>query len=381
MEVAVVGLGITRFGHLPHLSLEELGMEAAKKALKDAGIGPGDIQIACCANVLAPNLQNEFTIGQKILWELGINKIPVINVENACSSSSSAFYLACLAIQAGAGEVALVVGVEKMLVPRKNILDAVTGAPEAAAGFSLPAAFALKANRYMHKYGVNVEDLALVAVKNRRHGSLNPFAQYREPITKEDVLNSPVIAEPLTRLSCCPQSDGAAAVVICRNSMAKRFRSRPVYVSASVLLSGSYANPPSLSTWEADFRAAEKAYAMAGVGPEDLDVVELHDAFTIAEIMHYEGLGLATVGEGVRLVKEGFTFLGGNIPVNPSGGLLSRGHPLGATGVAQVLEIALQLRGEAGVRQVKGARVGLAHCMGGELHGDARSVTIHIFST
>jgi len=181
-------------------------------------------------------------------------------------------------------------------------------------------------------------------------------------------------------LSCCPLSDGAAALVLCRKSVAARFNSRPLYVAASVLLSGSYANPPSLLSWEVDFRAAAKAYAMAGIGPTDLDLVELHDAFTIAEIMHYEGLGLAGAGEGFHLLREGATSLGGRIPVNPGGGLLSRGHPLAATGVAQIAEIALQLRGDAGARQVKGARLGLAHCMGGELCGDARSVTVHILN-
>ncbi len=379
MEIAVIGLGITRFGYFPGLSLENLAAEAVQKALADAGVGPAHIDLACSANVLASSLQQEFTLGQKILWELGIKKIPVLNLENACSSGSSAFYLTCLAVQAGAAEIGLVIGTEKMHLPGNSILSgAATGAAEAQAGFSVPALFALRANRYMHTYGATAADLALVAVKNRRHASLNPLAQFREPITTEDVLNSTPVAGPLTRLSCCPLSDGAAAVLICNKKRAKRYQSRPVYVAASVLLSGSYTNPPSLTGWEVDERAAAKAYAMAGAGPEDLDVVELHDAFTIAEIMHYEGLGLAGPGEGVRLLKEGATSLGGSIPVNPGGGLLSRGHPLAATGVAQIAEIALQLRGEAGARQVPGARLGLAHCMGGDLQGDARSVTVHI---
>jgi acetyl-CoA acetyltransferase len=379
-DVVIIGAGVTPFGKFPHLSLEDLGFAAAREAMKDAGVGAADIQTVYSGNALASQLQGEFTVGQKILWGLGINKIPVINVENACTSGSTAFYLACLAIQAGAVDVALVLGVEKMYVTVKKILDAGATDLETRLGFIVPASFAMRANRYMAEYGLTREEMAMVAVKNHRHGALNPIAQYRNPITVEEVLNSPMIADPLTRLSCCPQGDGAAAVVICRKEIAGRFSGKPVTVAASVLLSGSYDNPPELAGWPTDVRAAEQAYKMAGLGPGDLDVVELHDAFTIAEIIHCEGLGLCPPGAGGQLIKDGHTSLGGKIPVNPGGGLLSRGHPVGATGVAQLVEIVQQLRGRCGDRQVPQAGVGLAHCMGGDLQGDTRSVTINILT-
>jgi acetyl-CoA acetyltransferase len=377
-DLAIIGAGMTAFGKFPGLSLGELGFAAAREAMRDAGVNPGDIQTAYCGNALASQLLDEFTVGQKILWGLGINKIPVVNVENACTSGSTAFYLACLAVRSGAAEVALVLGVEKMFTPVKKILNAGATDLETRLGFIVPATFAMRANRYMAEYGLTREELALVAVKNHRHGSLNPQAQYRKPLTVEEVLDAPMIAEPLTRLSCCPQSDGAAAVVLCRREAAGRFTGKPVGVAASVLLSGSYDNPPELAGWPTDVRAGALAYEQAGLGPADLDVIELHDAFTIAEIIHCEGLGLCRPGEGGRLLKEGHTSLGGGTPVNPSGGLLSRGHPVGATGVAQLVEIVQQLRGCCGSRQVPGARVGLAHCMGGDLQGDTRSVTINI---
>lgn len=380
MDVAVIGIGMTKFGKFPGLSLEDLGFDAAMEAIRDAGVAPGDIQAAYCANALASQLFGEFTVGQKILWGLGINKIPVVNVENACTSGSTAFYLACLSIAAGAVDLVLVLGVEKMYAPVKKILDAGATDLETRVGFIIPATFAMRAKRYMAEYGLTNEEMALVSVKNHRHGALNPNAQYKKTVSVEEVLNSPMIADPLTRLSCCPQGDGAAALVLCRKEIAGRFSVKPVHVAASVLLSGSYDNPPLLAQWPTDVRAAGQAYSRAGIGPEDVDVIELHDAFTIAEIIHYEGLGLCPPGQGPGLLKEGYTALGGRVPVNPSGGLLSKGHPVGATGVAQLVEIVLQLRGQAKERQVPGAGVGLTHCMGGDLQGDTRSVTINILT-
>lgn len=380
MNVAVIGAGMTPFGKFPGLELKELGYQALSAALRDAGIKAGDIQAVYCANALAPQLLDEFTVGQGICWEAGIREIPVINVENACASGSTAFHLACIAVEAGVYDRVLVLGVEKMFVGAKKMLTAGGTDLETDLGFIVPASFALKANRYMAEFGLTREELAMVAVKNHRHGALNPKAQYGKALTPEEVLASPMIVEPLSRLDCCPQGDGAAALVLCRWETGKKSAARSVYVASSVLLSGSYRNPPDLSRWHTDFRAAEKAYRQAGLGPEDLDVVELHDAFTIAEIMHYEGLGLCPPGEGSRLIREGATELGGKIPVNPSGGLLSRGHPVGATGVAQIVEIVEQLRGEAGQRQVQGARVGLAHCMGGDQQGDTKNVTINILT-
>jgi len=190
-----------------------------------------------------------------------------------------------------------------------------------------------------------------------------------------------MISDPLTKLSCCPNADGAAAVVLCAANNSRRYTSKPIRVAASVLVTGSYENPIELIPWETDFRACRKAYEQAGIGPEDIDFAECHDAFTIAEILHYEAMGLCSVGEGARLVESGATALGGRIPVNPSGGLLSKGHPVGATGVAQFVEGVRHLRGEAGKRQVEKARVFFAHCMGGDKDGDARTCTAHILKT
>ncbi|MGZ4857704.1 MAG: thiolase family protein, partial [Methanobacteriaceae archaeon] len=250
---------------------------------------------------------------------------------------------------------------------------------ETQLGLVASAGFALRAIRHMNEFGTTPQQLAQVAVKNRRHGQLNPFAQFREPITVEEVLASPMIVEPFTRLQCCPNADGAAAVIVCSPSIAKKL-SRVVNVDAAILCTGSYENPQDLTHWETDYRACGLAYEKAGIGPEDLDVAECHDAFTISEILHYEALGLCPAGGGGKLVEKGETALGGRIPVNVSGGLLSRGHPLGATGVAQVFEIVIQLRHEAGKRQVDGAKVGLAQCMGGDKAADTKSCTALVFS-
>jgi acetyl-CoA acetyltransferase len=274
----------------------------------------------------------------------------------------------------------LVAGAEKLYVPELGLLDSGRTELDTQLGMVVIAGFAMRAIRHMNEYGTTPEQLALVAVKNRRHGQLNPFAQFREAVTLEQVLSSPVIAEPIRRLQCCPNADGAAAAIICSDSFARRMR-KPVHIKTAVLCTGSYDNPQNLAHWETDYRTCRIAYERSGVGPEDLDLVECHDPFTIAEILHYEAMGLCKEGEGGRLVEDGETALGGRIPVNVSGGLLSRGHPVGATGIAQLVEIVTHLRGEAGSRQVSGAKVGLAHCMGGDKAADTKSCTVTILSS
>ncbi len=379
-KVGIVGVGMTPFGKFPEADYLSLGRNACLAAIKDAGISPREIDAAYCGNGLASRLFGAFTIGQSIFWEIGLKGIPVINVENACTSGSTAFYQACLAIYSGLYDKILVLGTEKMFGAQIGMLSSGNAEIEPELGFYVPVSFALRAKAHMQEYGTTKEQLAMVTVKNRRHGQLNPLAQYRDPITLDDVLNSPVIAEPLTRLSCCPIGDGAAAIIICRESLVPGLTSNPVWVRASILGSGYYDNPPDLARWKTDFETAYKAYEQAGCGPDDIDVAEVHDAFTIAEIMHYEGLGFCKEGEGGILIERGETALGGRIPVNPSGGLLSRGHPVGATGVAQLVELTWQLRGQCGKRQVEGAKAGLAHCMGGDKHGDTKSITIHILT-
>jgi len=378
-QVAVIGLGMIPFGKHPERTLVDMAAEAACLALKDASIKPDQIEAAFFANGLASRLFGDMTVGQNVFWEVGINRIPIVNVENACTSGSTAFYLAYNAVAAGQIEVALVVGAEKMCVPEFGLINSGESELDTQLGLVAPAGFALRAVRHMTEFGTTPEQLAQVTVKNRRHAQNNPFAQFREQVTVEEVLSSPMIVDPLTRFQCCPIADGAAAVIVCSSTLARRL-GRAVNIETATLSTGSYENPQDLVRWETDYRGCKLAYDEAGIGPEDLDVVECHDAFTISEILHYEALGLCKPGEGGRLVAEGHTTLGGRIPVNVSGGLLSRGHPVGATGVAQVVEVVTQLRGDAGPRQVEGAKAGLAHCMGGDKAGDTKSCTVAVFS-
>jgi acetyl-CoA acetyltransferase len=376
---AVIGVGMIPFGKYPERTIVDMASEAVFQAFKDAGIRPAQVDACFFASGFAARLFGDITIGQNVFWELGINKVPVVNVENACTSGSTAFYLAYNMVAAGQADMVLVAGAEKLYVPELGLINSGENELDTQLGLVASAGFALRATRHMTEFGTTPQQLAQVAVKNRRHGQLNRFAQFREPITVEEVLASPMIVEPLTRLQCCPNADGAAAVIVCSPSIARKL-SRAVNVEAAILCTGSYENPQDLTHWETDYRACGLAYDKAGIGPEDLDIVECHDAFTISEILHYEAMGLCPKGEGGKLVERGETALGGRIPVNVSGGLLSRGHPLGATGVAQIIEIVTQLRTEAGPRQVKGAKVGLAHCMGGDKAADTKSCTIIVLS-
>jgi acetyl-CoA acetyltransferase len=379
-QVDVIGVGITKFGKHIEKSLVQLGSMAALEALKDAGIKPSAINIGFFSNMQAGSLLSDFTIGQNVLWEVGINSVPIYNVENACTSGSSAFNLAWMSIVSGQYDTAIVVGAEKLILPTVGLMMAGKTELDTLEGLVVPTAFAMRANLHMENYGTTKEQLAMVSVKNRRHGALNPLAQFRNPITVDDVLNSPMIADPLTRFMCCPNADGAAALVLCASELSSRYTSKPAHVAASVLVTGTYENPCTLDHWNADKRASEIAYEMAGLGPDDLNAVECHDAFTISEILHYEALGLCPVGEGGPFVESGATTLGGKIPVNLSGGLLAKGHPLGATAVAQIGEGVRQLRGEAGDMQVEGTKVFMAECMGADKEGDCKTCTVNILT-
>jgi benzoylsuccinyl-CoA thiolase BbsB subunit len=254
---------------------------------------------------------------------------------------------------------------------------------EVSNGMVMPALYAMRAQRYLHDYGATEQDLAQVAVKARRHGALNPDAQFRTETTVEEVLASRRIADPLTLLQCCPTGDGAAAVVICPTERASAHSDRPVKVLGSHLASGKYIPGfRDMTTPEITSRCSGELYEETGLGPEDIDVLECHDAFTIAELLYYEALGLCPRGEAVRLLRDGTTSLGGRVPVNPSGGLLSKGHPVGASGAAQIVEIVRQLQGRCGSRQVEGAKVGLTHVTGGGTSGfDHGACAIHLFGT
>jgi acetyl-CoA acetyltransferase len=377
-NVFVVGVGMTQFGKHTDKSLRDLGREACLNALRDAGISPKEIEAGYCGNALGPAIQGETGVGQNVFWEVGINEIPIVNTENACASGSTALREGWMAIAGGFYDVVIVAGVEKTVMPKGAMLDVGASELETKLGDVFPGQFALIAQKHMERYGTTREQLAKVSVKNHFNGSLNPYAQFQKLFTVEEVLNSPVVADPITLFSCCPNSDGAAAVILCSSKMARKIKAKAVKVAASILTTGTYNNQRDITGWEIEKRAAEGAYQMASLGPKDIDLVEVHDAFTISEIIHYEDLGLCAPGEGGRLIDEGATELSGKIPVNPSGGLLAKGHPVGASGVAQVVEIVWQLRGEAGKRQVKNARVGLAQIMGGYKEGDTRACTVHI---
>ncbi|MBR0567509.1 thiolase family protein [Azoarcus sp. L1K30] len=378
-EVYIAGIGSTAFGRQPDVSLLELAAEAGRRALADAGIKPADVGIGFFANALAGKLFGDLTIGQNVFAALGMSRLPIANVENACTSGSTAFYLACLAVRAGEVDCAMVIGAEKMCVPQLGLLSSGDSELDTLLGLVTPASFAMRARRHMAEFGTTVEQLAQVSVKNRSHGVLNALAQFRSEVSLGEVLASPMIADPLTRFQSCPIADGASALIVCSESMARRLGAR-ITVRAATLSTGNYDNPQDMVRWRTDREGVEKAYEIAGVGPADLDVIECHDAFTIAEILHYEALGLCPVGEGGRLVAEGVTALGGSKPVNVSGGLLARGHPVGATGVEQIVELTRQLRGNAGARQVHGARLGLAHCMGGDRAADTKSMTVAVLA-
>ena len=374
----VSGVGMTPFGRHPQRSLTDLGRQACVEALLDAQVPPGAIQAAYCGSALGALMQGESGIGQAVLWELGIHGIPVINVENACASGATALHLAWRDVAWGIHDVVLAVGLDKGVMPKGAVLKAGTSQLETQLGDIFPGLFGLIAQKHMQTYGTTREQMAQVSVKNHYNGSLNPMAQFNKQVTLEQVLASPMIAEPLTLYSCCQSSDGAGAAVVCSAHWLRENRARALRIAASVLTSGDYDPMRDLTFWDSERRAVEQAYASAGLGPQDLDLVEVHDAFTISEIIHCEALGLCAKGTGGALVASGATALDGRIPVNPSGGLQARGHPPGASGLAQIVEIALQLRREAQGRQIAGARVGLAQIMGGSKGNDAQACSVHI---
>jgi benzoylsuccinyl-CoA thiolase BbsB subunit len=286
-----------------------------------------------------------------------------------------------MGVASGLHDLALVVGMEKM---QKGLIPSNPGEYEAALGKTLPAKYALRARKHMDQYGLTREQLAEVSVKNHRAGALNEYAHYREEVTLEQVLGSRMVSDPMTLLQCCPTTDGAAAVILAGGELAHQLARNPVRIAASVIKSGAYTNPAKGELGQDDdlvTRAAAAAYEMAGIGPEAISVAEVHDAFTIGEILATESLGFCARGDGGKIVEEGITALGGRLPVNPSGGRLSLGHPLGATGVAQVVELTRQLQGRQGARQVEGATAALAHVMGGSTPGiGTGACSIHILT-
>jgi benzoylsuccinyl-CoA thiolase BbsB subunit len=377
-DVAVVGGGMTVFGKFPEKTPEALGCEAMLSAMKDADVKPKDVGFASCGTVYGG-----WCVGQRMLKEAGLSNMEVLNVENACASGASAFREAWFRVAAGQCDIAIAGGVESMTTSpvARTLIPPPPDDVDGQLGLTVPMFFALMMRRHMHEYGTTPEQFARVSVKNHENGCLNPYSQYKKRLTIEEVLGSRMICDPITLLECCPNSDGAAAVVLCAKEIAGRFTSTPMVVAASVLGSGDFLYRWQDATFsDMSHRAATAAYEMAGIGPRDIDVVELHDAFVVAELMHYEDLALCAKGEGGRFIDSGGPWLDGTTPVNPSGGLLSKGHPLAATGVAQVVEVWRQLRGKAGENQVKGAQTALTHVMGGYVSGlETGAVSVHIF--
>ena len=371
-EVAVVGVGMTEFGELWSDSLRTIWTKAAVAALADAGIDQVDMITVGC---MSPGLfTGQEHLASLLADELGMAGVPAARVESACASGGLALRMGFAEVAAGLSDTVLVTGVEKMTdVDGADATYALGTASdqewEGFHGITFPGLYAMLARAHMQRFGTTVEQLAAVAVKNHANGLLNPHAQYHLRLTIDDVLNSTMVADPLHLFDCSPVTDGAAAVVLTTVENAKKLGGkRPVVkITGSGLATDTItlANREDLTELKAVRLAAERAYAMAGRTPKDLHVVEVHDCFTIAEIMATEALGLFDPGFGAAAAADGLTGLQGKIPVNTSGGLKSKGHPVGATGVAQAAEIVTQLRGEAGQRQAEGATVGLAQNMGG----------------
>jgi len=381
-DVVVIGVGMTRFGKFLERDLQDLGAEAVWKAIEDANVSLSDIGVAYVANAVGPQLSElKGTIGQHVLTAAGLFKIPVINVENACSGGSTAFRGACMEVASGNCDVALALGVEKLYCgdTAKSAEAMASGTPYAKFGFMFVGLYAMNLRRWMKERNAKKEHFAKVVAKNTYNGSLNPYAQFRKPMTVEEVLNSRVVAEPLHLYMCSTMGDGAACAIVCAVEVAKRFTTKPlIFVAACELVSGSYHIPgePHVPITR---RAAFTAYEKAGIGPEDVDVAEVHDAMAPAELLLYEELGFCPEGDALRMIEEGKTALSGELPVNPSGGLAARGHPISATGLAQIAEIVWQLRGEAGERQVRNnPRVGLTENAGGWVMDDNGACAITI---
>ncbi len=408
-EVHVIGVGMTRFGKYLERNMKSLAEEAVTNALEHAAIDRGDLEAAWVGNAAQGIVTGQEGIrGQVVLRAMGIGAIPVMNVENACASASSAFYGAWMGIACGMYDVALALGMEKLFMEDKKkmfqtfwastdveLMQAFKammeeqekqkkemGAKDAGkggAGKSRSAfmdIYSLAARNHMKKYGTTQKQLAIISAKNHYHSSLNPYAQYQKDMTVEEVLSAPEVSYPLTRPMCSPVGDGAAAAILCSEEYAKKIgATKPVKVRACVLASG---RDRDLDEEDIGNRLSRKAYEMAGVGPEDINLAEVHDATAFGELLQTECMGFCPEGEGGPFAESGATKLGGKIPVNTSGGLESRGHPIGATGTAQLAELVWQLRGECDKRQVEGARLALAENGGGNIGIEEAAMVITI---
>lgn len=376
MSATVIGAGMIPMGKYRESSYPGLAVPAALRALNCAGITPGDVDLVACGHAFGGMLT-----GQRIVKDIGIGGVPILNIDNACSGGASALHLGVQAVNEGRAEVVLVIGVDKLTQFGGGTLPLVEEDHEVQRGMVMPALYAMRARRYLHERGESPDLLAEVSVKARRHGAANPFAQFRTEVSAEEVLTARPIADPLTLLQCCPTGDGAAAVVLVSERKRQEMGVKGARVMASVLHSGKATTGfRDMLRPEITYHSAAEAFEGAGLGPNDIDLVELHDAFSIAELIYYEALGLCQRGESAAMLRGNQTTYGGKVVVNPSGGLLAKGHPVGASGVAQVVEVYWHLTGQAGARQVEKARTALTHVTGGGISGmDHGACTVHVF--
>jgi len=380
---AIVSAGLSKFGNLEGLYSREIFAEAAREAFeKCPKLDPKRDIKALYVGMMSESYEHQAHIAPMMLDWVGLLPIPAVRTENACASSGVALRSGILAIMSGMYDIVMVGGAEKMshltTTGVTEILAQASDFPfEQWHGISFPGIFALMANAHMHKYKTTQEQMAMVAVKNHKHGALNPKAHFQKEITIEDVMSSRPVAWPLKLYDCCPRSDGASCLILTKPDIARKFTESPVYITGSAQAHDTLGlfERRDFTSMMAVKLAAQQAYKMAGVRPKHIDLAEVHDCFTIAEIIAYEDLGFCKPGEGGKLIEIGVTTLEGKLPVNTSGGLKAKGHPVGATGTAQAYEIFLQLTGEAGRRQVDGAEIGLATNVG----GSASTATVHIF--
>ncbi|QCJ47114.1 thiolase domain-containing protein [Haloprofundus sp. MHR1] len=378
-DVCVVGTGTTEFG-VREEGIVELGVTAVGRALRSCDVDREDVDALYLGNFVAGMLEGQETLAPLVADSVGLVGVPTMKTEGACASSGIAFRQAYQAIRTGIHDVVVVTGVERMTSAETSEFTRALGSAadhgtDGATGLTFPGFYGLVLDRYMHEYGATREQVAAVSVKNRRNGASNPRARFRSPVTVEDVVDSRLVADPLRLYDCCPAADGAAAVVLASADVADSYTDAPIPVLGSGHATGRSAayRYDDLTTLEATTLAAEEAYDEANISPSDVDVVELHDCFSAAEIGDSEDLGFFEKGEGAAAVAEGRTAVDGEVPINPSGGLLAKGHPVGATGIGQIYEVCLQLLGEH-ENQVDGAEVGLAHNLGGS--GAVSTVTV-----
>jgi len=382
-DVAIIGVGITKFGELWDKSFRQLISEAGAKAILDSGISGKEIDSLYVGSMSAGRFVGQEHVGALVADASGFSHmhIPSIRVESADASGGLAIRQGYLSVASGMNDIVVVGGVEKMTdVVGTEATDTMATALdqewESFFGATYPGLYAMIATKHMHDYGTTREQLAQVAVKNHANGALNPFAQFRRAMPIESILKSPMEAYPLGMLDCAPVSDGAATVILCAADKAKKYTDKPVKIIGSGQASDTLSlhGRDNICTFESTVHAAKMAYKQANLKPEDINVAEVHDCFTIAEILAIEDLGFVKKGEGGKAIDKKITTLDGKLPVNPSGGLKAKGHPIGATGVAQIAELVMQLRGDAEERQVKNAKIGLAHNVG----GSGSSSVVHI---